>query len=165
LRLRPVRAAARRQPPGGGAALADHPAQAGDDAGGAPVPAPSYVEDPADERRLPIYEAVESDWFGNRRAPAGGAAAAGSSRRPAVDQGWDAARTVLTPSSSGVTTAGLPVRVPRANLVPGAIGDTSSDAPAPARSAAATRDRLTGFQRGASQGRAAVNHDGQEKSS
>jgi len=159
LRLRPVRAAARRQPPGGGAALADHPAQAGDDAGGAPVPAPSYVEDPADERRLPIYEAVESDWFGNRRA------AAGSSWRPAVDPGWDAARTVLTPSSSGVTTAGLPVRVPRANLVPGTIGDPSSDAPAPARSAAATRDRLSGFQRGASQGRTAVNHDGQEESS
>jgi signal transduction histidine kinase len=165
LRLRPVRAAARRQPPGGGAVTADHPAQAGDDAGVAPVPAASQVEDPADERRLPIYEAVESDWFGNRRTPAGGAAATGSSWRPAADRGWDAARTVLTPSSSGVTTAGLPVRVPRANLVPGTIGDPPSDAPAPARSAAVTRDRLSGFQRGASQGRAAVDHDGQEKSS
>jgi hypothetical protein len=165
LRLRPVRAPARRQPPGGGAATADHPARVGDDAGVAPVPAASQVEDPADERRLPIYEAVESDWFGNRRTPAGGAAAAGSSGRPAADRGWDAARTVLTPSSSGVTTAGLPVRVPRANLVPGTIGDPPSDAPAPARSADATRDRLSGFQRGASQGRAAVNQDGQEKSS
>jgi signal transduction histidine kinase len=165
LRLRPVRAAARGQPPGGGGAPADHPAQAGDDPSGAPVPAASQVEDPADEGRLPIYEAVESDWFGNRRTPVGAAAAAGSSWRPATDRGWDAARTVLTPSSSGVTTAGLPVRVPRANLVPGTIGDPPSDAPAPARSAAATRDRLSGFQRGASQGRAAVQHDDQEKSS
>jgi hypothetical protein len=61
-----------------------------------------------------------------------------------------------------VTTAGLPVRVPRANLVPGAVGHPPSDAPAPARSAAATRDRLAGFQRGASRGRAAVNRDSRD---
>ena len=165
LRLRPVHAAVRRQPPGGGAATADHPAQAGDDAGGAPVPAASPVDDPADERRLPIYEAVESDWFGNRRTPPSGDAAAGSSWSPAADRGWDAARTVLTPSSSGVTVAGLPVRVPRANLVPGTIGSPPSDAPAPARSAAAARDRLAGFRRGASRGRAAVDPDGRDEAS
>jgi signal transduction histidine kinase len=209
LRLRPIHSPARRQSAGGGAAP-DHPALAGDDAGspgagagepppaglpatataeplpadhagGVSVPAASPMEDPADERRLPIYEAVESDWFGNRRTRSGNAASGAAASGDATsgdaasggtaaagggwgssDRGWDAARTVLAPSSSGVTTAGLPVRVPRANLVPGTIGGLPSDPPAPARSAAATRDRLAGFQRGASQGRAAVNRDGRD---
>jgi signal transduction histidine kinase len=201
LRLRPIHPPARRQSAGRGGAP-DHPAPAGDDAGspgagagepppaglpttataeplpadraaGVSIPAASPVEDPADERRLPIYEAVESDWFGNRRprsgdaasgdAASGGAAAAGGGWGSS-DQGWDAARTVLTPSSSGVTTAGLPVRVPRANLVPGTTGRPPSDAAAPSRSAAATRDRLAGFQRGASQGRA-VSRDSRDEAS
>jgi len=155
LRLRPVRAArppaaAPTEPPWAEPPPAGHPAGASVPAG-ALVPAASPVEDSADERRLPIYEAVESDWFGNHRTPPS-------------DRGWEAARTVLTPSSNGVTTAGLPVRVPRANLVPGTIGSPPSDAPGPARSAATARDRLAGFQRGASQGRAAASRDGQEKS-
>jgi hypothetical protein len=86
----------------------------------------------------------------------------------AADSGWDAAKTVLAPASSGVTTSGLPVRTPRANLVPGAAGrpqsggaDTADPAgsagPAgPARSADAIRNRLAGFQQGASRGRAAA---------
>ena len=83
----------------------------------------------------------------------------------AADSGWDAAKTVLAPASSGVTTLGLPVRTPRANLVPGAAGRPQSGGagpadPAgsagPARSADAIRNRLAGFQRGASRGRAAA---------
>jgi signal transduction histidine kinase len=109
---------------------------------------------PADERRLPIYEAVESDWFANRHKQFGGAAAAEDSWASPVDKGWQAAQAVVEPSSSGVTTAGLPVRMPRANLVPGAISGPQPAVPAAARSAAAARDRLSGFQRGASQGRA-----------
>jgi signal transduction histidine kinase len=41
-------------------------------------PEASPAEHPADGRRLPIYEAVESDWFSLRRKPPGGAAAARS---------------------------------------------------------------------------------------
>jgi hypothetical protein len=83
----------------------------------------------------------------------------------AADSGWDAAKTVLAPASSGVTTSGLPVRTPRANLVPGAAGRPPSGgagpagpagAAGPARSADAIRNRLAGFQQGASRGRAAA---------
>ena len=61
----------------------------------------------------------------------------------------------MAPSSDGVTTAGLPVRVPRANLVPGAISGPPAAAAAP-RSATAARDRLAGLQRGTSLGREAA---------
>jgi hypothetical protein len=72
---------------------------------------------------------------------------------------------VLAPASDGVTTAGLPVRVPHANLVPGAVGRAQPGTAGPAgavrsadpvRSADAARNRLAGFQRGASRGRAAA---------
>jgi signal transduction histidine kinase len=116
----------------------------------------------AEARRLPIYEAVESDWFGNRRKlPVGAAAAEGGWTTPA-DPGWDAARAAAAPASSETTTAGLPLRVPRANLVPGALGAPSDKPPIP-RSASAVRDRLSGFQRGTSHGRAALNRDGEDQ--
>ena len=123
---------------------------------------PSPAEDPAAGRRLPIYEAVESDWFSTRRTLSGTATVAGGSWEASDGGGWDAARTVLAPAASGVTAAGLPVRAPRANLVAGAIGRPRPDATGPVRSADAARTRLAGFQRGASRGRAASGHDGQD---
>jgi hypothetical protein len=125
----------------------------------APVPAlaPAPAESPGEERRLPIYEAVESDWFSDGRQQFGGTAAAEGSWASPVDEGWHAAEAAIAPSSSGVTTAGLPVRWPRANLVPGAISGPQPAAPAPARSATAARDRLGGFQRGGSEARTAAN--------
>ena len=117
------------------------------------------------ENRLPIFESVESDWFRRgRHAVAGkgqeeGNAASWSS--PA-DEGWRAAETVSAPSSGGVTSAGLPKRVPKANLVPGTAGLES--APAPARSPAATRERFASFQRGIREGRAAGRGAGEEPS-
>jgi signal transduction histidine kinase len=122
----------------------------------------------ATEYRLPIFEAVESDWFRRGRNSVGWApgegdgaeqepARSGSWSSPA-DEGWQAAAAASAPSSSGTTTAGLPKRVPRANLVPGAVGTASADepAPAPARSASVTRDRFSSFQRGIREGRAAA---------
>jgi hypothetical protein len=117
----------------------------------------------ADERRLPIYDAVESDWFGNRRKLPGGSAAAEGGWTSPADPGWGAAKAAVTPASSGTTTAGLPVRVPRANLVPGTAGGAQPDKPPIPRSASALRDRLSGFQHGTSQGREAVNRDGQDQ--
>ena len=73
-----------------------------------------------------------------------------------VDDGWRAAEAVIAPSSSGVTTAGLPVRVPRANLVPGAISGPQPDSARVGQVRSAARDRLSGFQQGTSQGRAAA---------
>ena len=136
---------------------------AGEQAPGEQVP-----EVPSGQRRLPIYEAVESDWFSSHGKRSDSAAVAEAGWGVAADSGWDAAKTVLAPASSGVTTSGLPVRTPRANLVPGAAGrpqsggagpadPAGSAGPAgPARSADAIRNRLAGFQQGASRGRAAA---------
>jgi hypothetical protein len=127
-----------------------------------------------EEHRLPIFEAVESDWFRRGRQavgrpsrvpepsngaaePSNGTAQPSNGWASPADEGWRAAEVVSTPSSGGVTSAGLPKRVPQANLVPGAVGAAgASSPPAPARSAAATRDRFASFQRGVRQGRAAA---------
>jgi hypothetical protein len=115
------------------------------------------AESLADEHRLPIFEAVESDWFRHGRnafsSPAGAEEPESTWASPA-DEGWRAAEIVPAPSSAGLTSAGLPKRVPKANLVPGAAA--SSAAPAPSRSAAATRERFASFQRGVREGRAAA---------
>jgi signal transduction histidine kinase len=142
------------------AAREDSPAISADEASAGEA---GRVGDAAEERRLPIYDAVESDWFGNRRKlPSGSAAAEGGWTSPA-DPGWGAAKAAVTPASSRTTTAGLPVRVPRANLVPGTVGGPQPDKPPIPRSASALRDRLSGFQHGTSQGRAALNRDGQDQ--
>jgi signal transduction histidine kinase len=137
------------------------PSRDGASAGGSD-PDAGPEEDPPDGRRLPIYEAVESDWFSRRRQPSGGALAAGDGRVTPADTRWAVAKTVLAPASSGLTTAGLPLRAPRANLVPGAIGSPRPGASGPVRSADAARDRLAGFQPGASRGRMASGRDGQD---
>jgi signal transduction histidine kinase len=115
-----------------------------------------------EEHRLPIFESVESDWFrrgkhGASRAGHVNSVASAGWTSPA-DEGWRAAEAAHVPTSGGVTLSGLPKRVPRANLVPGAVGaDTAaSAAPAPARSAAHARDRLASFQRGMREGRVAA---------
>jgi signal transduction histidine kinase len=114
-----------------------------------------------EEHRLPIFEAVESDWFRRGRQAVGRTSRVtepSNGWTSPADEGWRAAEVVHTPSSGGVTSAGLPKRVPQANLVPGAVGAAAGapSATAPARSAAATRDRFASFQRGVRQGRAAA---------
>ncbi|MQA86425.1 MAG: HAMP domain-containing protein [Streptosporangiales bacterium] len=142
----------------------------------ADAPAPEPYEPPggasAGDEVLPIFAAIQSEWF-QRRGPrplaglsapepsvapeAGSAQETVSSWRSPGDEGWRAAQAVDAPVAGGTTAAGLPKRVPGANLVPGSV-----DAPSPApdggpavRSAAAVRDRLSSFHRGVSEGRAA----------
>jgi signal transduction histidine kinase len=124
------------------------------------------AESLVEENRLPIFEAVESDWFRRGRQSVGRPSAhdgdIGNGWSSPADEGWRAAAAVHEPSSGGVTAAGLPKRVPQANLVPGAVTSaTPEPAPAlaPARSAAATRDRFASFQRGIREGRAAASTD------
>jgi hypothetical protein len=123
------------------------------------------------EQRLPIFDSLESDWFrrsgttmtGPQRALSSSAtqpASQGSWTSPA-DDGWRAAQVVASPAAGETTQAGLPRRVPRANLVPGSVGSGGSGsqdaAPeAPARSADAARSRMASFQRGVRDGRAAA---------
>jgi hypothetical protein len=63
----------------------------------------------------------------------------------------------VAPSSGGTTVAGLPRRVPKANLIPGTA--TEATTPAPVRSAAATRERFASLQRGVREARAAGGTD------
>jgi signal transduction histidine kinase len=130
--------------------------------------APGVIVPPAtsigDENRLPIFESVESDWFRRGRlgsdwpvpVPSEGPSPAGWSS-PA-DEGWQAAGVAQSPVSSGTTPAGLPKRVPMANLVPGSAGASPVPAAAP-RSAAQTRERMASFQQGIRNARAATPSD------
>ena len=127
--------------------------------GGVVVPPSASL---GEESRLPIFESVESDWFRRGRHAVAGPGQeeekAESWTSPA-DEGWRAAAVASAPSSGGLTSAGLPKRVPKANLVPGTAGLEPAAAPVPARSAAATRERFASFQRGVREGRAAKRDD------
>jgi signal transduction histidine kinase len=118
-----------------------------------------------EENRLPIFESVESDWFRRGRH---GAERTGQAVTPTpvavtdtdwtspADEGWRAAEVAHAPVSGGVTHAGLPKRVPKANLVPGGVGAAAATPSAtPARSATQARERLASFQRGIREARAA----------
>ena len=128
------------------------------------------------EPRLPIFDSLESDWFrrsgqtlsaaqrpqGAQTAPS---PAQGSWTSPA-DEGWRAAQAVAIPAAGETTQAGLPRRVPRANLVPGSVGggnggqgsagSPEAEAEAPVRSPDVARSRMASFQRGVREGRAAA---------
>lgn len=124
------------------------------------------AEGAAERRRLPIFDSIESNWFrGSHQTsnPAGlipstpstpSAPAAGNRWSSPGDEGWNAAQTVDSPSAGPPTAAGLPRRLPNANLVPGAI-PSAQEPVLPARSPAAARDRLASLQRGVSEARAA----------
>ena len=105
------------------------------------------------ENRLPIFEAVESDWFRRGGHPVGRTvsppdADEGGWSSPA-DAGWQAAEAVRAPVFADTTRAGLPKRVPKANLVPGGAGSPAAPAPPdPGRSASQTRQRLSSYQQG-----------------
>jgi hypothetical protein len=111
-------------------------------------------------------------WFqrdGN--AYTSGAWPADTSWTSPADEGFLAAGVVASPFAGETTAAGLPTRVPSANLVPGSVGggqparqgshaDGRQQEPGtPARSADAVRDRLTRLQRGAREGRAATSRN------
>jgi signal transduction histidine kinase len=117
-----------------------------------------------EENRLPIFESVESDWFrrgrhGADRVSARADTAVSSTWTSPADEGWRAAEVAHAPVAGGTTGAGLPKRVPKANLVPGGVGAAAAAPAAPARSAAQTRDRLSSFQRGIREARVAARED------
>ena len=112
------------------------------------------------ENRLPIFEAVESDWFRRGGHPVGRPAAAPDADEAGwsspADAGWQAAEAVRAPVFGDTTQAGLPKRVPKANLVPGGAGSPAAPAPpAAGRSASQTRQRLSSYQQGIRKARAA----------
>ncbi|MFE2228250.1 sensor histidine kinase [Streptomyces kronopolitis] len=95
------------------------------------------------------------------------AAAGGAERTPAPsdasqwrsspnDETWRQAEQIRQPAAGGITTSGLPRRVPRANLVAGtAQQQTDQSGPQVSRSPSDVRGRLTNLRRGIQQGRQA----------
>jgi len=115
--------------------------------------------------RLPIYDSIESEWFrrGSTAFGRGGSAGNAVWTSPADEGFRRAAETVTSPVAAQVTSAGLPQRVPSANLVPGSVGarpapQRAGQAPppsdGPSRSPEAVRTRLSGFQSRGREGRA-----------
>ncbi|WP_188190774.1 sensor histidine kinase [Nonomuraea sp. SYSU D8015] len=90
---------------------------------------------------LPIFAAVESAWFGRDK----------SWNSTKADEGWSAAEAVVEPKRGESTAAGLPKRVPKANLVPGSAATAASPkgvTPMPSVSPDRVRSRLSSFQQG-----------------
>ncbi|MFJ2031358.1 nitrate- and nitrite sensing domain-containing protein [Streptosporangium sp. NPDC087985] len=148
---------------------------AADSTGPLPVVRDSSPMEEAKEEFLPIFAAVESDWFRKVEPAAPAREPAEEAKDPAplqpapapeawsspADVGWQAAQAASEPSLGGITGSGLPKRVPKANLVPGTAAPDLSAAPQtpvfrPAVSPEAVRNRLASFQQGVRQGRAAA---------
>ncbi|MFE5995747.1 nitrate- and nitrite sensing domain-containing protein [Streptomyces sp. NPDC056454] len=135
--------------------------------------------------RTPLYDTLETNWFhgpgqggqqsAEPQAPAAPEPAGvpvppmprrGAAEAP-VTSSWRAspndelvrqAERVKKPAAGGVTTSGLPRRVPRANLVPGtAQQQNHQSGPQVSRAPDDVRGRLTNLRRGIQQGRQANN--------
>ena len=136
---------------------------------GAPDAEPGRVAVPSADRpagrdRLPIFDAVESDWFQGGRdvMDRSGQDSSGDWSSPA-DDAWHAAEAARAPASSGTARSGLPKRAPGANFVPGTAAAPAAGRPASgtqsrsrARSATENRNRFGSYQRGIRRGRTAA---------
>ncbi|MBQ0925247.1 sensor histidine kinase [Saccharopolyspora endophytica] len=76
----------------------------------------------------------------------------------ASDEGQQRAEEVAASEPTDFTSAGLPQRVPLANLVAGSADRADSDEPRPARDPNRARGRLASFQAGVQRGRHRLNH-------
>ncbi|MFI9719499.1 nitrate- and nitrite sensing domain-containing protein [Streptomyces sp. NPDC052396] len=73
----------------------------------------------------------------------------------ANDERWQRAERLKVPKADGVTSSGLPRRVPKANLVEGKAVETAQDGPQISRAPEDVRGRLANLRRGVQQGRSA----------
>ncbi|MFF5564938.1 nitrate- and nitrite sensing domain-containing protein [Streptomyces sp. NPDC012623] len=95
---------------------------------------------------------------GNSGSGANGVGAHSSWRTSPNDELVRQAERAKKPQAGGLTTSGLPRRVPRANLVPGTAQEQNTQAgPQVSRAPADVRGRLTNLRRGIQQGRQAGN--------
>ncbi|WP_200262882.1 sensor histidine kinase [Streptomyces sp. HSG2] len=87
--------------------------------------------------------------------PPAPAATTGHGSRAGNDERWQQASALRKPKAGGVTSSGLPRRVPRANLVEGAAETTSQGGPQVSRAPEDVRGRLSNLRRGVQRGRTA----------
>ncbi|MFD4576021.1 nitrate- and nitrite sensing domain-containing protein [Streptomyces sp. NPDC058417] len=73
--------------------------------------------------------------------------------RSANDERWQQASQLRKPKAGGVTSSGLPRRVPKANLVEGAAETTPQGGPQVSRAPEDVRGRLSNLRRGVQRGR------------
>jgi signal transduction histidine kinase len=78
-----------------------------------------------------------------------------TSWRSANDDRWQQASQLRKPKAGGVTSSGLPRRVPKANLVEGAAESTPQGGPQVSRAPEDVRGRLSNLRRGVQRGRSA----------
>lgn len=116
--------------------------------------------------RLPIFEAVESEWF--KRGGTRPVRSAATTRQRAEtwtspgDAGWRAAEAARTPAVGAKTAAGLPKRVPGSNRVPGSANAVGADAAPRASSPDIARSRFSSFQQAVRRGRGIARAEGDE---
>ncbi|QIP84461.1 sensor histidine kinase [Streptomyces sp. Tu 2975] len=75
--------------------------------------------------------------------------------RSANDERWQRAEKLRDPKAGGVTSSGLPRRVPKANLIEGTAEQTPQGGPQVSRAPEDVRGRLSNLRRGVQQGRSA----------
>ncbi|WP_055524308.1 nitrate- and nitrite sensing domain-containing protein [Streptomyces graminilatus] len=75
--------------------------------------------------------------------------------RSSNDERWQQASQLRKPKAGGVTSSGLPRRVPKANLIEGAAEATPQSGPSVSRAPEDIRGRLSNLRRGVQRGRTA----------
>jgi signal transduction histidine kinase len=150
--------------------------------------APAMRTDTGTSDTARAAHSATSDWFRSRQPSTTGIAEAYSGPPEAVSQpgaawsavtdGWtggrQAAQIIANPVRGDRMVAGMPVRVPHANLLPGSAGggqrvdsrpadghETQTLAALPQRSPETTRSRLSGFQRGGRRAEGQTPHAGE----
>ncbi|MEV5429379.1 nitrate- and nitrite sensing domain-containing protein [Streptomyces sp. NPDC052701] len=90
----------------------------------------------------------------NQEPPASAPEGNGDSNwRSANDERWQQASQLRKPKAGGVTSSGLPRRVPKANLIEGSAESTPQGGPQVSRAPEDVRGRLSNLRRGVQRGR------------
>ncbi|WP_328641083.1 nitrate- and nitrite sensing domain-containing protein [Streptomyces canus] len=124
-----------------------------------PGPAPATVGHQLTDAGLPRRGSTGNGSNGTRHANQEPSASApesnggGESWRSANDARWQQASQLRKPKAGGVTSSGLPRRVPKANLVEGAAESTPQGGPSVSRAPEDVRGRLSNLRRGVQRGR------------
>ncbi|MFJ4331778.1 nitrate- and nitrite sensing domain-containing protein [Streptomyces sp. NPDC088935] len=122
-----------------------------------PGPAPSAAHELTDaglpRRGSTASGAGDAGRVGQETPAAAPGAGGEDTWRSANDDRWQQASALRRPKAGGVTSSGLPRRVPKANLVEGAAETTPQGGPQVSRAPEDVRGRLSNLRRGVERGR------------